>query len=103
MTGEKLIERKAKRTDYMADYYQQHKDKKKQYSAEYYVQNKEVINARNKAWYDKKKKNKATKRNYYRQKDVMKVLSDQRKKIGDVSYHLLLEELKKLDKEVLTV
>ena len=101
--NEKLLERREKRTDYMAEYYQEHKAQKKEYSAEYYIKNKEAINARNKAWYENQKKKKTTKRNYYRQKDVMKILSDQRKKIGDTSYYLLVEELKKLDKEVLTV
>lgn len=99
MTTETLLERKAKRTDYMADYYQANKAKKKAYEANYYLENREVINARNKAWYEEHK-NQPSKRNYYRQKDVLKVLSSQRKEIGEASYHLLVTEIKKLDKEV---
>ena len=86
------------RTEYMADYYQKNKEKKQAYSKDYYQEKKAEINERNRQWYWKHK-NAPSKRIYYRQKDVLKVLSSQRKNIGDVAYHLLIEEMKKLNKE----
>lgn len=99
MNASEVIEKKLDRSEYMADYYQRNKSRKKEYAAEYYLQNREVINARNKAWYEDNKKKPKT-WNYYRQKDILKVLSEQRRMIGDAAYHLLVEEIEKLDKEV---
>lgn len=86
------------RTEYMADYYQKNKEKKQAYSKVYYQENKDDINERNKEWY-RKHKNVPSKRIYYRQKDVLRVLSAQRKNMGEMTYHLLIEEIKKLNKE----
>lgn len=86
----------------MADYYKAHKAEKKSYYQDYYADNKEIINERNKEWYEKHK-NQPTKRIYYRQKDILKILSAQRKQIGDASYYLLVEEINKLNKEVFKV
>ncbi len=97
MNNTELLERKEKRTEYMADYYQSHKAEKKAYAQGYYQENKETIKKRNKEWYEKHK-NAPSKKLYYRQKDILRVLSSQRKNIGETSYCLLITEIKKLEK-----
>ena len=98
MDTKKILEEKAKRKQYFADYYQETKDKKKEYSHQYYLEHKEEINKRNREW---AKHNKAkSARIFYRQKDVLSVLSRQRKLIGDNSYYLIINELEKAEKHI---
>lgn len=88
MKNSEIVERKAKRSEYMAEYYQQNKAKKNAYSKAYYEENKDIINKRKRA------------KVYVRKKDIYKILKNNRKMIGDASYLLLVKELDQLNKEV---
>ena len=92
----KLLEEKEKRKAYNAEYYKKNKDKKKKYSHEYYLKNKKEINERNKEW--AKRNTIMSKKIFIRQKDILGVLSKNRKEIGDSTYRLLISELEQMDK-----
>lgn len=85
MTNSELLEHKAKRTDYMADYYQAHKEKKSNYYKDYWKENKERIT--------EKRRSKV----YVKRKDIYRVLNKQRKQIGDASYFILVDAFEQLN------
>lgn len=101
MDIEKILDDKSKRKAYNADYYQKNKDKKKVYAHQYYLENKEDINKRNREW--SKKNTARSARIFVRQKDILKILSKQRKNIGDNTYNLLIEELESTEKHTFKI
>lgn len=101
MDIQKILEDKDKRRAYNADYYQENKAKKKAYAHQYYLDNKETINKRNREW----AKNNTTRSTFIflRQKDILSILSKQRKNIGDNSYNLLIKELEEAEKHIFKI
>ena len=99
MNVERILEDKKKA--YNAEYYKQHLEEKKAYAHQYYLENKAKINKRNKEWASKNKAK--SKFNFFREKDVLSILSSQRKNIGDNTYYLLIQELEKTEKHIFKI
>ena len=97
MTTETLLDEKTKRKKYMHEHYEANKEAKKAYSHAYYLANKETINKRNKEYY-RKTKNAPSKKNFYRQKDILNLLSAERRNIGDTTYYLLTKKIEQIEK-----
>ncbi len=94
-------QKKEKAKAYNAEYYKKNKEKKKKYAHQYYLDNKAEINERNKEW--AKNNTAKSKKIFCRKNDVLAILRKQRRNIGDNSYHLLVDELEKVDKHIFKV